>query len=135
MKTGTYFLLAILILVAASPAVAWNDTTVHYATTSGCTAHVNTPTHNFQGASFTFNLCRADSQATAWRVQMLDYLNRTITTCTNIIPPSQLTTVPPTPITFTCSGLILNQVTKAKVFWKVGTSSEMQHIDNFKRTQ
>jgi hypothetical protein len=135
MRSGTYFLIASLMLVglllAAGPAAAWSGTDAHYATDSSCNIHVTTPTQTFQGGSFTFNLCQANSQATKWRVQMLNYLNQPITTCAPT-PPSQLTNVQ-TPLTFTCTGLVLNQITKAKVFWKVGSSSEMQHTDNFKR--
>jgi hypothetical protein len=137
MKTGTCFLLASLMLIslllAADPAAALSDTKPHYATATNCTTHVATPTHYFQGPSFQFNLCRGKSQATLWRVQILNYMNQPITTCAPS-PPRQLTAVTPTPITFTCTGLLLNVVTKAKVFWKVGTSAEMEHIETFKRT-
>jgi hypothetical protein len=138
MKTGTFFLLASLMLVglllAAGSAAAWSGTDAHFATSGNCASHVTEPTHTFVGSSFTFNLCRANSQATKWRVQMLNYLSQPITTCSNITPPSQLTAVS-TPLTFTCTGLLLNKTTQAKVFWVVGASSEMQHTDNFKRTQ
>ena len=135
MKTGTYFLLASLMLVglllAAGSAAALSGTFPHYATAGNCANHVTEPTHTFTGGSFTFILCQGNSQATKWRVQMLNYLNQPITTCTPT-PPSQLTNVV-SPLTFTCTGLLLNKITQAKVFWKVGTSSEMQHTDNFKR--
>jgi hypothetical protein len=137
MKTGTYFLLASLmllgLLLAAGSAAAWSGTDAHYATTNSCNTHVTEPTQTFVGGSFTFNLCQANSQATKWRVQMLNYLNQPITTCTPT-PPSVLTNVS-TPLTFNCTGLLLNKTTQAKVFWKVGTSSEMQHTDYFKRIQ
>ncbi len=131
---GIFFIISGL-LISAGPAAGGADSNAHYATGNNCSTHVNTPTHYYQGATYTFYLCQTASGATLWQSQILDANNNTITTCTPAPPYNQMTALGPTLQSITCTGLPLAVTVKAKVLWYVGNSPLMEHIDNFKRTR
>lgn len=129
MKTGTYFLLAILMLVGlllgAGPAAAWSDTNAHAATNNTCVNHV--PSIIYGRAGYTFTFCKAGSAATSWMAEIRNSSNYLITTCAP--NPTVWTPLPPNDTKITCTSLPVGTI-KTKVFWYVGTSGQMSHPHN-----
>jgi hypothetical protein len=127
MKTGTYFLLASLMLVSllfdAGPAAAL-DTNAHAAANNSCNGHLpsNIP------ANYTFSFCRFGSKATKMKAEIRDYYNGYIAACT----PNPTVWQQTDRITITCNGLKAGTI-KTKVFWYVGGSQQMEHPDTTKR--
>src|SRR5438445_7005170 len=119
-------MLAVLLL-SVHPAAAFSDTKPHFATTSACTTHVNTP-QLFSGPTYTFNLCKAASQATGWSAVFLDKNNNSIAGCS-----IAWTSPSPTEISITCPSLPLGTIT-AQITWVVGSSGYMYHYDKYYRS-
>lgn len=129
MKTGTYFLLAILmllgLLLGADPAAAWSDTKPHAATNNTCVTHIPSIINGKNGYTFTF--CRAGSAATSWMAEIRDSSNNLITACTP--NTGGWTNLPPNYKAITCTSLPVGTI-KTKVFWYVGGSPQMDHPHN-----
>jgi hypothetical protein len=127
MKTETYFLLASLMLVSLLfdvGSAAALDTNAHAAANNSCTGHLPSSIP----ANYTFSFCRFGSQATKMKAEIRNQYNKPITACT----PNPTGWQQTDKVTITCNGLPTGTI-KAKVFWYVGNSPQMEHPDTTKR--
>jgi hypothetical protein len=129
MKTGTYCLLGILMVVAllldVGPAAAWSDTSAHVATNNSCVTHI--PSIIYGQGGYTFTFCKAGSAATSWMAEIRNSSNNLIAACSP--NPAGWANLPPNDRTITCTSLPVGTI-KTRVFWYVGTSQQMAHTHN-----
>lgn len=100
-----------------------HDTYPHFVQGGACSAHMVSP-QSIGNSPQTFTLCKGGSGATHWQADIRNLSN--VTVCS--FPYTAVTS----PQTFPCN-IAANGYYKGYVYWWVGDSIMMQHIDQYFR--